>query len=194
MKRRFKIPVERSLSAFMVPDSQGILAPDEIFVSFSGNGPLDPVTGCPMSHISGDVTAYRSPCKLPTDVRKFKAIWRPELAHLKNCIVLSASSELCKRSPESYLSGGDYDGDTLSIFWDERLVEGFSNAADSYAEVPPEFEAQNFHKEVIKVAEFTNALQQLPPEEQQDDEYIIANLQEFLLAAVGDDHLTKKCE
>lgn len=40
MYRDFRVPLEKSFAAFIVPDSQQLLSPDEIFVSFS-NGPLD---------------------------------------------------------------------------------------------------------------------------------------------------------
>lgn len=40
----FKVPVEQSATAFIVPDAEGILGPDEIFVAFSSEQPHDPVT------------------------------------------------------------------------------------------------------------------------------------------------------
>lgn len=72
--REFKITVDASLSAYIIPDGLGILEPDEIFVSFSGLGPIDSETRCPMTFLSGPCIALRSPCKLPTDVRLFQAV------------------------------------------------------------------------------------------------------------------------
>ncbi|WRT65728.1 uncharacterized protein IL334_002676 [Kwoniella shivajii] len=184
--REFKIPVEQSLTAFMIPDTLQILKPDEIFICFSGNGPIDEITKIPMAYLEGEVLAYRSPCKVPTDVRRFKAVYRPELTHLKDCIVLSAKSELCKRSPASYMSGGDYDGDTLQLFWDKDIVEHFRNPEDMYAETPDDFEKENFDKEIMKGTEFLNKIECL------DEESSTREMQGWLLGAMMGDELTGK--
>lgn len=39
----YRIPIEQSLSAFMVPDAAGVLAPDEIFVAFGQEQPVSPL-------------------------------------------------------------------------------------------------------------------------------------------------------
>ena len=41
-----------------------------------------------------------------------------------------------KRSPLSFLGGGDYDGDTVVIIWDPDLVNSFVNADPKYANPP----------------------------------------------------------
>jgi hypothetical protein len=187
--RRCKISVAESLSAFIIPDSLGVLAPNEVHISFSGQGPTDPTTQCPRTHLQGDVLAVRSPCKLPTDVRKFKAVYKPELAHLPNCIIMSAQA--CnRRSPASFLGGGDYDGDTVQLFWAKDLVEGFRNADEGFADLPAEFEAENFDKEVVKGYEFLNALEDGDGSEEQEE----AGMQAFLLAALNDDKSAGHCE
>jgi len=147
--RGFEI-VEQSLSAFIVPDAQQILLPDEIFVSFSATGPIDPETGCPISYLEGPCLAFRSLCKLPTDVRKFQAEYRPELAHLKECIVMSARSQPGDRSPASFLGGGDYDGDTVQLVWQKDLVEAFINADERFVDAPEDFERENLDKSRVK--------------------------------------------
>lgn len=190
MIRKFRIPVERSLTAMIVPDSLGVLEPDEIFVSFSSRQPIDPYTLCPMSHIEGPVLALRSPCKLPTDVRKFRAVYKPELAYLKDCIVMSAKSDTCERSPASFLGGGDYDGDTVQIFWDQRLVEPFTNAHNRFADVPIGFVEENFERAVITVQEFIEGLEAI----EADEETVILNQQGFLLGALHGDNDTGLCE
>ncbi|ORY24068.1 RNA dependent RNA polymerase-domain-containing protein [Naematelia encephala] len=182
--QKFRIPVANSLSAFIVPDPTGCLAPDEIHIAFSSNGPVDPITKCQMSYLDCDVLAFRSPCKLPTDVRKFKAVYKPELAHLRDCIVMSANSNLCKRSPASFLAGGDYDGDTVQLFWDEELVQAFTNAEDDLADVPADFVSLNFDKEVTSGTDFLARMSG------EDDETIITNMQYFLLSGLKDDKST----
>ncbi|RXK35887.1 hypothetical protein M231_06851 [Tremella mesenterica] len=180
--REFRIPVEQSMSAFIVPDSLSVLGPDEIFVSFSSIAPSDPVTGCRISYLEGPVLALRSPCKLPSDIRKFTAVYRPELVHLTDCIVMSARDD-CRRSPASFLGGGDYDGDTVQIIWDPEIVGPFKNADDSFADTPQDFEKQNFVKDIVKGHEFLAALDGV------SEETLVANYQSFLLAALKDDHL-----
>jgi hypothetical protein len=189
MIRKFQISVEKSITAFIVPDSLQILKPDEIFVSFSTRLPVDPDTQCHISHLEGPVLAFRSPCELPTDVRKFTAVYRPELAYLKDCVVMSASTQLCARSPASYLGGGDYDGDTVQVIWDRALVDSFSNASDEHVVVPDDFVSENFEKEVLKVGEFLQALGAAGA----DEETKIANQQRYLLGAIEDDMSTGNC-
>ncbi|WWC68587.1 uncharacterized protein I206_102517 [Kwoniella pini CBS 10737] len=184
MTREFKSPVKQSLTAFIVPDSLGLLAPNELFICFSNNGPIDENTQIPMTHLEGDVLAYRSPCKLPTDVRKFRAVYKPELAHLKDCIVLSANSRDCIRSPASFLGGGDYDGDTVTIMWAKELVEPFNNSPDDLASTPKGFEEQNFDKSVVKGTEFLDRIKGLNEAER------VREMQGWLLDAVLGDQLT----
>ena len=188
LSQRFQIPLARSLSAFIEPDSKEILHPDEIFVSFPNAGFIDPDTGAPVPFLEGPVLAFRSPCKLPTDVRKFNAVYKPELSHLRDCIVLSASSVLCERSLASILAGGDYDGDTVTVIWEKDLVDNFNNASIEHALSPPEFESRYFEKEVVKGTEFLDALRG------QDSETVVLNQQSFLLGAILDDKLTGNCE
>ena len=184
--REFRIPVEQSISAFIVPDSLGILQPDEIFASFSSDAPTDPKTGCRIAYLEGPVIAFRSPCKLPTDIRKFTAVYRPELAHLRDCIVMSASP-LCRRSPASFLGGGDYDGDTVQVIWDSEIVSSFRDADESIADTPQTFEKDNFANHVVKCGEFLETLAD------HDEETRIANYQAFLLSALRDEHLAGMC-
>jgi len=190
MIRNFRIPVERSITAFIVPDALQILKPNEIFCTFSSSHPIDPDTKSPILRLEGPVLATRSPCKLPTDVRKLVAVYKPELAHLKDCVVMSANSALCPRSPASFLGGGDYDGDTVTLYWDPELVEPFTNAEEHYADVPEDFVQTNFEKDVVKVDDFLKALKK----EGADEEMIIANQQRFLLSALQDDKSAGSCK
>lgn len=190
MIRKFRIPIDRSMSAFIIPDAQQVLQPNEVFISFSTNCPLDLETGSPITQLLGPVLVLRAPCKLPTDIRKFTAVYKPELAQLKDCIVMSANAELCNRSPASFLGGGDYDGDTAQIFWDPALIEPFQNAHEDFANPIPDFVENNFERDVVKVEEFHAALQAVGA----DEETVIANQQHFLLGALQGDRSTANCE
>jgi hypothetical protein len=141
-----------------------------------------------LTHLEGDVLAFRSPCKLPTDVRKFRAVYKPELSHLTDCIVMSAHSDLCERSPASILGGGDYDGDTVQLFWDRELVEPFRNADVGIADMPAGFENKYFDKEVVSGWEFLREMGG------RSEEMRIANYQQFLLGALLDDKATGLCK
>jgi hypothetical protein len=194
-----RIPIEQSLSAFMVPDAAGVLAPDEIFVAFGQDQPVNPLThrvsdtsdGADRQHMSfleGDCIVYRSPCKLPTDVRKFRAVIHPELLHLRDCVVFSAHSGLCRESPASFLGGGDYDGDIATVIWDPEIVQLFTNAPDHIAAQPPGFEKANFAKDVVTADQFRKAMKG------KDEATKAANLQHFLLGHLLDEQLTGQCE
>ena len=188
LTQEFKIPLTQSMSAFIIPDSLGVLGPTEIFVAFSGEGPVDQITGCTLCHLTGPVLAFRSPCKLPTDIQRYNAVYRPELRHLTDCIIMSASASECRQSPASFLAGGDYDGDTATVIFDPLLVEPFVQADDDIANVPAGFEDQNFEKELVKGDDFLERLSGA------DEEAIIRNYQTFLLGAVMDDKNTGMCK
>lgn len=185
---KFRLPVQQSLSAFIVPDPFGVLAPDEIFIWADEQTPIDPITQAPISCLLGSVLALRSPCKLPTDIRKMIAVYKPELSHLRNVIVMSANAALCERSPASLLSGGDYDGDTVSLFWDPALVEPFTNADAAGATPPDGFIEENFERELVKGTEVLRGLQGC------DEETKMRNLQRYLLAGLGGDGQIGKCK
>lgn len=184
----FRLPVKASLSSFVVPDSQEILAPGEIFISFSGNGPVDSLTGCPMTHLEGKVLVVRSPCKLATDVRKYTAVYRPELAHLRDVVVMSASSAHCAQSPMSLHAGGDYDGDTVNVYWDRELVDSFTDTPAAEARVPPGFIQDHFVKGQLRGEQFLRALEGSNADTQTH------NLQRYLLGGLHGQDLVGKCK
>lgn len=187
LTKDFKIPIQQSMTAYIIPDTQNALGPKEIYVAFSGEGPIDSITGCPISHLLGPVLAFRSPCKLPTDVQKYTAVYRSELRHLTDCIVMSASSSGCRQSPASFLAGGDYDGDTATVIFDPALVDPFVQAEDCIANTPEGFEEENFEKELVTGDHFLDRLSGA------DEDTLIRNYQTFLLGAVMDDNVFGQC-
>ena len=60
-----------------------------------------------------------------SDIQKLRAIAHPKLAHLTDVIVFPVRGEYPLAGK---LQGGDYDGDTFWICWDNILVEPFRNA------------------------------------------------------------------
>jgi hypothetical protein len=101
---------------------------------------------------------------------------------------MSANAALCARSPASDLSGGDYDGDTVTLYWDPELVGPFQNADEAGAVAEPGFIEANFEKTTVTGTEVLAGL------ENKGEEDKVVNLQRYLLAGLGGDVLTAKCE
>lgn len=149
--KRFAIPIARSAEAMVIPDPTGTLKEGEIQFRFSGDAILDPDTRLRLTHVpEGDVLVTRHPCLLPTDIRKVRAVVRPELSLYQDVVVFSTQG---RRPLASLLSGGDYDGDLIRVFWEPDLVAPFRNADVSYADCPFEI-SEVFDRSEATVAEF----------------------------------------
>ncbi|SPO25440.1 uncharacterized protein UTRI_03140_B [Ustilago trichophora] len=149
--KRFAIPVARSAEAMVIPDPTGTLEEGEIQFRFSGDAVLDPDTRLRLRHVpEGEVLVTRHPCLLPTDIRKVRAVVRPELSLYQDVIVFSTKGQ---RPLASLLSGGDYDGDLIRVFWEPKLVEPFENSDVSYADCPFEI-SDVFDRSAETVADF----------------------------------------
>jgi len=71
------------------------------------------------------VLVGRTPAYLPSDIQRRRAVFKPELRHFKDVVVFSTKGH----TPLAHLlSGGDYDGDTPLLCWDQRIVKPFRNA------------------------------------------------------------------
>lgn len=119
-----------------------------------------------------------------------KAVYHPKLKHLQDCIVMSADSAMCSFSPASLLAGGDYDGDTATVIWDGDLVEPFNNAPGQPMD-EKKFQAENFDKEVVAVADFLHAVEG-HSEGREEEARMKINLQHFLLGGIMDQQLTSR--
>ncbi|KAJ1029054.1 hypothetical protein NDA18_002683 [Ustilago nuda] len=112
------------------------------------------MTRLKLNHVpEGDVLVTRHPCLLPTDIRKVRAVVRPELSTYEDVVVFSIKGQ----GPlASLLSGGDHDGDTIRVFWEPKLVEPFQNSDTKYADCPFEI-SDVFGKSNTTVADFVAA-------------------------------------
>nr|POF24091.1 rna-dependent rna polymerase 1 [Quercus suber] len=120
-----KIPVFQSTSAIGIPDLSGSLNPGEIQVNFS-EAIYDPTSDRSWSTLQDmDVLIARNPSQRDSDIQKVRAVRRRELSHLRDVIIFSTQG---RRPLASKLSGGDYDGDTFVVYWDQKLVRPFRNA------------------------------------------------------------------
>ncbi|KAE9397715.1 hypothetical protein BT96DRAFT_940723 [Gymnopus androsaceus JB14] len=116
---KFNYVVPQSASAFVVPDPYGVLKPDEIHFK-SSRREFVMKDGTQTDIILGDVLMTRNPCKVPTDVRKVKAVQHPALNGTVNVIVCSVQGS---RRLLDFLAGGDYDGDRGTTIWDEIICK-----------------------------------------------------------------------
>ncbi|KAI8648914.1 RNA-dependent RNA polymerase [Fusarium sp. Ph1] len=123
---KLNVKVGQSTYAFMAVDFQNVLAADEVHLCFSSSfndgtrelhdlGGMDVLIGCP--------------AHLPSDIQKVKAVFRPELRHLKDIVIFPRTGD---EPLAQKLSGGDYDGDRAWICWDPDIVNNFEGV-----DVPP---------------------------------------------------------
>ncbi|KAF3016464.1 hypothetical protein E8E14_008482 [Neopestalotiopsis sp. 37M] len=126
LKRRINLKVGQSMYAYMVIDFEGILAEDEVHVSFSSCFE-DEMSHFADTHLHGvDVLVARSPAHFASDIQKVKAVFKPELGALKDVVVFPRTGNF---SLADKLSGGDYDGDQAWVCWDPQIVDNFESAA-----------------------------------------------------------------
>ncbi|RHZ43398.1 RNA dependent RNA polymerase [Aspergillus thermomutatus] len=129
------IEVPLSTYAFCIADPYGVLKEDEVHFGFSNN--WRDAQGQFEDNLLGgmDVLVGRLPAHLPSDIQRRRAVWKPELRHFKDVIVFPTTGDI----PLAHmLSGGDYDGDTPWICWDQNIMQHFQNSDLPTKEFPPE--------------------------------------------------------
>ncbi|PLB45957.1 putative RNA-directed RNA polymerase [Aspergillus steynii IBT 23096] len=130
------IEVPLSTYAFCIADPYGVLKEDEVHFGLSANW-RDGQGQFEDNLLDGvDVLVGRLPAHLPSDIQRRKAVWKSELRHFKDVIVFPTAGKI----PLAHmLSGGDYDGDTPWICWDQNIVKSFRNSDMPEIERPPEY-------------------------------------------------------
>ncbi|KAJ9604834.1 hypothetical protein H2200_010949 [Cladophialophora chaetospira] len=121
---KMKIRVPHSTVVFCAPDPCNVLEENEVFLSFSK--PItDPATGFSETALDDtDILLARNPAYLASDMQLRRAVYKRELRHYKDVILFSTRGE---KPTAALLSGGDYDGDTVTCIWDPQFVEPFQN-------------------------------------------------------------------
>lgn len=122
MKEELRIKIAKSTYAYMLVDFWGVLEADEVHLCFSskfndGNDELSDLD-------NREILVARSPAHLPSDIQKVKAVFKPQLRHLRDVIIFSSKGDMPLAAK---LSGGDYDGDKAWICWDPDIVNNFQN-------------------------------------------------------------------
>lgn len=117
-KNRARILIENGAQAFGIIDNHGILKENEVFFQQSD--------GANTKVIVGKVAITRSPCFYRGDLRLMQAVDtdRPQLRNFVDVIVFS--SEGPQPAP-NMMSGGDLDGDTFFVCWDEYITSRLRN-------------------------------------------------------------------
>ncbi|KAL4883059.1 RNA dependent RNA polymerase-domain-containing protein [Aspergillus karnatakaensis] len=132
-----RIEVPLSTYAFCIADPYGILKEDEVHFGLSINW-RDDQGQFEDNLLDGiDVLVGRLPAHLPSDIQRRKAVWKSELRHFKDVIVFPTTGDI---PLADMLSGGDYDGDTPWICWDQNIVRNFYNSSppSGHENYPPE--------------------------------------------------------
>ncbi|KAJ3037013.1 hypothetical protein HDV00_002146 [Rhizophlyctis rosea] len=122
IKRRSRLHVPKSCHLLGVMDETGLLKEGEVFCQFTvPESPGNEWHGKPRKEIirGTDGAVGRSPALHPGDIRRVMAVDIPELHHLCDVVVFSQHGD---RPLPNQLSGGDLDGDTFWITWDEHLI------------------------------------------------------------------------
>ncbi|TFK75828.1 hypothetical protein BDN72DRAFT_831274 [Pluteus cervinus] len=169
------IEVEMAATAFLIPDPLSILEPGEIFYKSRSDNLMMP-SGIKSNIVLGDVLLGRNPTKLPGDIQKWKAVFRRELSHLSDVIVLSVKGD---RRAADFLAGGDYDGDKGYLIWHPSLVSPFTNPSTELSQPPADMD-KYFATGTEKVSDFLMATR----EHTEVEKY--RRLQKYLLGALRD--------
>ncbi|PLB35770.1 RNA dependent RNA polymerase [Aspergillus candidus] len=130
------IQVPLSTYAFCIADPYGVLNEDEVHFGLSTQW-TDPAGQFEDNLLDGiDVLVGRLPAHLPSDIQRRRAVWHLQLRHFKDVIVFPTKGST---SLAHMLSGGDYDGDTPWICWDQNIVQHFTNSP-----LPTEYRAEHY--------------------------------------------------
>lgn len=107
-EQRCRIFVLKSRLLFGVCDAWDVLKEGECAIKVTMES-----DGVPYALKGTEVAVIRNPCLHAGDWQKFKAVERPELAHLVDCIIFSTRG---RRPAADMMSGGDLDGDQCGRF------------------------------------------------------------------------------
>ncbi|KAI2642309.1 RNA dependent RNA polymerase-domain-containing protein [Xylaria nigripes] len=131
--QKCRILVPKSRLLFGVCDAWGVLKEGQCHVKVTTDE-----NGLPQTLKNAHVLVTRNPCLHPGDLQKFELVSRPELSHLVDCIVFPIRG---RRPSADMMSGGDLDGDTFFVCWDEDLMP---SKISQPAEYPAAREPVNF--------------------------------------------------
>ncbi|CAF0959316.1 unnamed protein product [Adineta ricciae] len=158
-KSRTRIPKQSARNLIGIVDEYGVLEYGEVFVQFSNlrskslYRPIQSQHSSPTNDFDDSssreyewtettilnntrVVVTKHPCHHPGDMRTFNAVDKPELRHLRDCIVFPQKGS---RPHSNEISGSDLDGDEYAVFWLDILVPTTDNFQpyDYDSQTPP---------------------------------------------------------
>ncbi|KXZ45061.1 hypothetical protein GPECTOR_59g670 [Gonium pectorale] len=149
---RIRVLLEKSRRVFGVADPSLDWPSQELAAAASGSGrqkqppqllygqcffqPL--VDGQPKRLVGGSVVMIRNPCYDPADVRVLDVVDCPACGHLVDVLVLPTHGP---RPTADEASGGDLDGDTFLVIWDEDIVNAARRTPPVPYDAAPEVQA-----------------------------------------------------
>ena len=121
-----KIPVAASTSVVMIPDVLGLLREGEVCLISQVR---DEQSQRPVYEVDGEVVIVRAPVHMPEHVVRATAVHCQEYKDLcfHDILIVNIKDEV---SIAQRLSGGDYDGDCVQVFWDARIVDFVRDETD----------------------------------------------------------------
>jgi len=123
--KQFRIPVPLAQDVVMEPDPFGVLGPGEVFLQST----LKPEGHGLVGVVKGKVVMVRSPATLLEDVVVAKAVECPRLRSFAvNRLIINVKDEV---PLAKCLSGGDFDGDTAVVIWEESITQHIDALPDS---------------------------------------------------------------
>ncbi|GAB7359941.1 hypothetical protein MBLNU230_g7466t1 [Neophaeotheca triangularis] len=123
LRNTLRFPCKQSTSLIGIADPTGLLEPGHVHLCFSEPFQDESQSRAYLDRM--EVLVTRHPTLRGSDIQKVKAVFVPELAHLKDIIVFPSKGRI---PLAARLQGGDYDGDTFLACWDKRLTECYSNS------------------------------------------------------------------
>ncbi|RVX71301.1 hypothetical protein B0A52_04875 [Exophiala mesophila] len=113
-----------STTVFCAPDPTGLLRPDEVYLGFSERK-FNPRSRRHVNELDNiNVLVARNPAYLSSDMQLRRAVFYRELHEYRDVILFSTQGDI---PTASLLSGGDYDGDMVTVIWDPEIVDSFQN-------------------------------------------------------------------
>lgn len=128
-KSHLHVPMEDGRMLYGVVDETDSLEEGEVFIQITEESREGKETRRIIKNTKSLVT--RMPCHHPGDILLLKAVDKPKLHHLVDCIVFPAKGS---RPHPTEMSGGDLDGDEYWACWNMKLVDAvqFAYEADQY--------------------------------------------------------------
>lgn len=125
MESKLRVPLRKSTFVFGIADPYRVLKPGEVHMGFSTPF-TDELTGGRLRSLEKmEILVARQPACRRSDIQKVRVVHHPRLSHFIDVVVFPTKGQYPLAGK---LQGGDYDGDTFWLCWDQAIVQPFKNA------------------------------------------------------------------